>query len=260
VNLRFNKKKILVIFSALCFLFLFFSFLVPSLKPALLNTLKQPFGIITLIRREFSALVFFHHNYTENERLRIEAGFLNNKLNALREVSFENTRLHKLLSFKTNSPLKVIAARVIGRSADSWSKGIIIDKGGSSGIKRSMVAITYLGLVGRVTEVTESTSKISLISDPNLGVSALVQRSRQEGLVCGTLGTYLIMKYLPLESDIKINDVIITSGLNETYPKGLVIGVVVDIRGEFSGLSRYVVIRPAVNLSNVEEVLIIVSS
>jgi rod shape-determining protein MreC len=121
-----------------------------------------------------------------------------------------------------------------------------------------MAAITYLGLLGRVAETSESTSKIMLVSDPDMGVSGLIQRSRQEGLVCGTLGSHLIMKYLPEEADIKVSDIVVTSGLSQEYPKGLLIGRVIDIGREFSGLSRYAVIEPAVKLSNIEEVLIIV--
>lgn len=184
---------------------------------------------------------------------------LKNKLNAREEIYLENARLKSLLYFKQKSPYKLIAARVIARSADSWSSSVIIDKGKYNGIKRGMAVITYLGLAGRVIETQEFTSKILLINDPNLGVSSLVQRSRQEGLICGTLGTHLIMRYLPEESDIRIQDVIITSGLNETYPKGLLIGAVVGIGKEFSGLSRFAIIKPAVNLSNIEEVLIIIS-
>lgn len=180
------------------------------------------------------------------------------KLNTLNEIYLENMRLKNLLSFKQQSPYKLIAARVIGRSLDSWSSVVLIDKGSFSGIKRGMVAITYLGLLGRVIETTKSTSKILLISDPNLSISGVVQRSRQEGLVSGTLGTHLIMKYLPEEADIRISDTIVTSGLNAAYPKGLLIGKVVDINKEFSGLSRYAIIKPAVNLSDIEEVLVII--
>ena len=66
------------------------------------------------------------------------------------------------------------------------------------------------------------------------------------------------MKYLPDDADIKLQDVIVSSGLNDTYPKGLLIGTVIDIGKEFSGLSRYCLIKPAVNLSNLEEVLIVI--
>jgi len=68
----------------------------------------------------------------------------------------------------------------------------------------------------------------------------------------------LIMKYLPKDSDIKASDIIITSGLTDNYPKGLLIGRVISIGEEFSGLSRYAIVKPAVDLSNIEEVLIII--
>ena len=180
------------------------------------------------------------------------------KLNAANEVELENKRLKENLSFKQKSSYKLIAARVIGRTPDNWSSVIIIDKGRYNGIKRGFVAITYLGLVGRVIETTESTSKIMLINDPDMGISSEVQRSRQEGLVSGTIGSFLVMRYLPQDCDVQISDVVITSGLTETYPKGLLIGKVVGIADEFSGLSRYAIIKPAVNLSNIEEVLIII--
>jgi len=76
--------------------------------------------------------------------------------------------------------------------------------------------------------------------------------------VSGTLGRSLIMKYLPKDADIRVNDVVITSGLTDAYPQGLLIGSVINIREEFSGLSRYCYINPAVNLSSIEEVLIII--
>jgi rod shape-determining protein MreC len=85
-----------------------------------------------------------------------------------------------------------------------------------------------------------------------------VQRSRQEGLVTGTLGGNLIMRYLPEEPDIQVSDTIITSGLNGFYPKGLLIGTVIDVGKEFSGLSHYALVKPEAKLSNIEEVLIII--
>ena len=203
-------------------------------------------------------MIFFHRNLNDNERLKKENDFLRYKLNGLNEIYLENLRLKNSLSFKQSSALKFISARVIARPADNWSTGLIINKGAVNGIRKGMAAVNYLGLAGRVVETTGSTSKIMLLSDPNLGVSSLVQRSRQEGLVCGTLGANLLMKYLPEDADIKLNDVIVTSGLNDTYPKGLFIGTVIDVGKEFSGLSRYAVVKPAVSLSSIEEILIVV--
>lgn len=180
------------------------------------------------------------------------------QLNSAQEASLENARLKNLLAFKQKTAFKVIAAKVIARSPDNWSSAVIIDKGAYSGIRTKLAVVTYSGLVGRVIETSNYTSKIMLINDASFAVSGLVQRSRQEGLVSGTLGGTLIMRYLSLDSDIKVGDIIITSGLTENYPKGLLIGSVIAIGEEFSGLSRYAIIRPTVNLSNLEEVLIII--
>lgn len=254
---KFKKKSI--IYSAIgIFLLVFLSSLVPHFRTPLLNTLKYPLNLLTLFRREVRGIIFYHHHLIQNERLKKEIDLLKHKLNALDEISLENTRLKELLSLKTKSPYRVIAARVIGRSPDNWSSLIIIDKGRYNGIRNAMIAISYLGLVGRVMETTESTSNIMLINDPNFAVSGIVKRSRQEGLVCGTLGSSLMMKYLSSEADIKVSDTIITSGLTDLYPKGLLIGTVVDIGMESSGLGRYAIIKPALDSSNIEEVLIII--
>lgn len=220
--------------------------------------LKLPLGIFANFKREIGGVVFYRRNLFQNEALKKEVDFLRNKINSLNEQVLENSRLKETLSFKKNSPLKMVAARVIARSSDSWSMNITIDKGSYNGIRQGMSVVNYLGLVGRVVEASSNFSKIALLNDPNLGVSGIVQRSRQEGLVSGTLGNSLIMKYLPEDADIKIGDTVISSGLDNVYPKGILIGKVVEIGREFSGLSRYALIKPAVNFSNLEEVLVVV--
>jgi rod shape-determining protein MreC len=253
-----SKKKSLI-YSAI---FVFFIVLLSSLSPALRKPtayiLKYPLGLCTLIKRELGGIIFYHRNLIQNERLKREIDLFRNRLNSVNEIYLENKRLKNLLSFKQKSACKVIAARIIGRAVDNWSSVVLIDKGSYNGIKRGFVVITPLGLAGRVIETTGSTSKVILINDPSFGVSAIVQRSRQEGLVSGTLGHSLIMKYLTKDSDIKVSDVIITSGLTSAYPKGLLIGSVLNIGEEFSGLSRYAIIKPAIDLSSIEEVFIII--
>ena len=237
---------------------LFLASFIPPLKSSAINTLKFPLVIFTFIGREVKAIVFYHHNFIQYERLNNELGFLRQRLNTLEETKLENSRLKKLLSLKQDSPYKVIAARVIARSADNWASLIAINKGRHHGIRTGFVVTSFNGLVGRVVDAGEFISRVMLLNDPNLSVSALDQRSRQEGLVCGTLGNSLIMKYLSRDADINPGDTIITSGLTHFYPKGLMIGQVIDVGQEFSGLSKYAIIKPAANLSNIEEVLIII--
>jgi rod shape-determining protein MreC len=186
-----------------------------------------------------------------------EVNLLKSKLVTLNELSLENARLKSLLGFKQQAPYRLVAARVIGRSPDSWSSSIIIDKGNLQGLRRGMPVITPLGLAGRVVEVATLASRVILVSDPGFGVAAMVERSRQEGLVNGSLKTNLILRYLPADADIKVGDVIITSGLNKACPKGLVIGTVTELISDSSGMSSYATIKPAVNPYNIEEVLIV---
>ncbi|MCX5713396.1 MAG: rod shape-determining protein MreC [Candidatus Omnitrophica bacterium] len=250
-------KKIFFLAGLLCVV-LFISSISLSLKAPFFFGAKFPLVIINAVKNEIKALVFFHHDFYANIALQKEVDTLKSRLSQANDTYLENARLRDLLGFKQNSPYRLVAAKVIGSSADNWSSAIIIDKGKSSGIKRLNAVITPLGLVGRVVEVQASVSKVLLANDPDFGVSATVQRSRQQGLITGTLGRLLAMKYLPKDADIKVDDTVITSGLTEAYPKGLLIGNVVEVHNDFSGLSRYALIKPAVNLSGLEEVLVIV--
>lgn len=254
---RIRKKNLVypaVIITALFFLASF----IPASRTPLLDTLRAPLGVLTFFRRQAEALIFYQRNFTQNERLKKEVDLLKHKILSLEEAQAENGRLKALLLLKEKSPYKVITARVIARPADNWSSVIIIDKGRYNGINKGMPVINYFGLIGRVVDVSESLSRVMLMNSPDFAVSAIIRRSRQEGLVSGVLGNSLVMRYLPQEADIQLSDSVITSGLTGSYPKGLFIGTVTGVGQEFGGLSRYAVIKPAVDLSGIEEVLVIV--
>ena len=219
--------------------------------------MRAPLYLCDLIGREVKGMVFYHRNYVEAGRLSRKVDFLNSKLSAMQDLSLENSRLTGLVSLKQQLPYKVIAARVIGRDPSNWSSTVIINKGSSSNIKKGAASLSFLGLVGRVTDVRSNTSTVTLINDPNVSVSARVQRSRQEGLVSGSLGGTLTLKLLPKDCDITAGDSVVTSGLTSVYPKGLLIGTVSAIANDFSGLSMYAILKPAVDLSSLEEVLIV---
>jgi rod shape-determining protein MreC len=254
---RLNRKNLTYTVLAILFL-LTTSFLIPPLRSPALVVLKYPLNLFTLIKKEIGGIIFYHRNLLENEILRKENDSLKRRIIFDNEVYLENSRLRELVNFKKRTSYKVISATVIGRSLESWSSIVILGKGRHNGIRKGMVAINYLGLAGRVVEADAFTSKIMLVSDPNLSVSAIIQRSRQEGLVSGTLGGSLVMRYLPKDADVQKGDIIITSGLTSNYPKGLVIGIVTDKGEEFSGLSVYAIIKPAVDLNSIEELLLII--
>jgi len=253
---KISKQNLKYLLAALIFV-VSIPYLISLFSNPLQKTTKTPISLFCLLQREARGLFFYHRNYLENERLRNENYLIRGKFTEFKELYQENARLKNLLVFKQKSSFKLIAARVIARAPDNWSFALLVDKGRRNGINKGMVVINYRGLVGKVAEVSDDTSKIVLINDPSLGISGIVQRSRQEGLVNGTLGSNLIMRYLPEDADVLIGDTVVTSELSKSYPKGLIIGSVVNLGKEFSGLSRYAVIRPAAQLSNLEELLVI---
>ena len=252
------KGRKLASSAALLAVVIILSLLVPAFRPGVFAVLRFPLVVLTVLKDEAGGIIFYHHNMVTNRRLTDETLLLRRKLVDAQEVSQENARLRELVAFKKDTPYKVICARVIGKNPSNWSASLIIDRGSSSGIRKGFVCVTYLGLCGRVVGVDERTSSVMLINDPNLCVSALIQRSRQEGLVCGSLSGVLLMKYLPKECDIQVSDTVITSGLTGMFPKGILIGTVSEIRDEFSGASRYAVVKPAVETSALEELLVII--
>ncbi|MCX7661399.1 MAG: rod shape-determining protein MreC, partial [Candidatus Omnitrophica bacterium] len=179
----------------------------------------------------------------ENENLKKQISELKNLLNQLQEIHHENKRLKRLLDFKERSKFKLVASRVIGYAPDNYSSVVIIDKGRKNGIKEDMTVITPEGLVGRIIQADFSFSKVMLVNDPDFRVSCRIQRSRQEGIISGALGKNLIMRYLPWDADIEVNDIVITSGLTDIYPKGIIVGRVTEINSDFVGINRYAVVK-----------------
>jgi len=254
---KLPRKTLINFILIVCFILLASNSL-SCFKDSVQKTFKPHLSFIGLLKREIGGIVFYHRNMIKAEDLALEVGVLRSKLFDLREIYQENSRFKNLLNFKQKSPLRLIPARVIGRSVDSWSSSVIIDKGKYQGIKRGMAVINHSGLIGRIIESADGVSKVLLINDPGQGISSIVQRSRQEGLVSGTLGANLIMRYLPENAQIITGDIIVTSELSQIYPKGLLIGKVINVGVEFSGLNRYAVVRPSVDLANIEEVLVII--
>jgi rod shape-determining protein MreC len=254
---KLPRKTLTNFVLVVCVVFLISSSLTCFKDPAQ-KIFKPHLSFFGLVKRELSGIIFYHLNMVKAESLQSEVDLLRLRLFDLREVVQENKRFNDLYNFKQKSPLHLVAARVIARSPDSWSSSVIIDKGRYNGIRPGMVVVSPQGLVGSIVESSQDSSKVLLINDPNQGISSIVQRSRQEGLVSGTLGTNLIMRYLPDGAQIEVGDVIITSELSRLYPKGLLVGRVVNIGVEFSGLNRYALVKPIVDLTNIEEVLVIV--
>jgi rod shape-determining protein MreC len=169
----------------------------------------------------------------------------------------------KLGAAQSALPFKTVAAPVIARDPSGVLKTIVIGAGTDQGVHVDQIVLSEQGVVGRVSEAGSNYAKITLITDSASSVSALVQTSRASGIVRGQYGDTLVMEWILQSDPVKPGDVVVTAGLGlgdelrSLYPKGLVIGTVVDVtKAEVSAYQRAVV-SPAVDLRKLENVLVI---
>ncbi|MEG0835245.1 MAG: rod shape-determining protein MreC [Christensenellaceae bacterium] len=178
------------------------------------------------------------------------------------EIKAENERLSKLLDYKQNNPTQELkVAKITGKNPGNWFDVFTIDLGVTDGIQENMAVITADGLVGRVEEVGLNHAKVMGIIDGRSGVSAIMERTRDIGVVKGSIGNdaldvALSMNYLPMGTDIVLGDKIITSGLDGLYPKGIIIGEVSELVDANGG--KNVKIKPMVDFRRLEEVMVVV--
>lgn len=195
----------------------------------------------------------------QNEELRVEREQL--KLRALQsaEAERENTRLRQMLVFQRANPAwKLKPANVIAREPANWWRNIQIDLGKRDGLRADLAVLTADGLVGRTTEVGETRSRVILLGDPNCRVAALVQETRENGVI--SAGTSVLdnsiveLGYLSRSGGLKPGQLVVTSGLGGIFPKGIPIGQLVDFRAVEFGLYTEARVKLAVNLNLLEEV------
>lgn len=242
-------------------------FIIVTLPLSLRSSLKsdsvsvaQPFLTLTTvtiekIAKHTKAVFSYFSLLKENEKLKIQIFELEEKVVSLEEASRENQRLRGLLLFKKDSDWTLLPARVIGRDSSLWFNSILINKGKKHGIREGMPVISQGGLTGRVISAGTLASQVRLITDINSRVSVIVQDSREAGVSMGQ-GTNLVnIKYLSMTSGLRVDDLVITSGLDQLYPKGLVVGKIFSIRPEPDGVTRTALVRPSVDLFRLEEVL-----
>lgn len=196
----------------------------------------------------------------ENQRLKRELDLLKEQNGRLREASVATERFSALLEFKKQVFPASVAAQVIGRDTGNWYKTIILNKGASDGLQSDQGVITPAGVVGRIVKTTASTAVVLLVTDPNNAIAGLIQRTRDEGIVEGTTQGQARLKYIPLLSDVRPGDHVVTSGLVMGFPRGIPIGTIIRIDKEEDALFQSAELSPEVDPNRVEEVLVIRSS
>ena len=205
------------------------------------------------------------HTKQNNKILSAELEKLQFQLNQLKEIQLENDRLRELLNFKQRISPFMIPAQVIAKDISTEFETIRINKGSSDSvnhiaIQKNMAVVTPQGIVGYVREATPDHSVVLTIIDPGSRVDAIVQSSRARGVVVGVLGGKLRMKYVNRTEDVKIDDLVITSGLGGIFPKGLMIGKIHKVVKKPYGTEQYIEIEPTVDFSKLEEIFVVLGT
>lgn len=195
----------------------------------------------------------------ENRALKVIVDGLKADQVRLIEESLANRRLRALLGFKERAGLPSVAGEVIGEDLSTESRTVLIDKGKNDGIRRNSAVVNESGVIGKVTEVGDNTSKVLLLLDHRSAVDGLIQRTRAKTVVRGRGVPAASLEYLERREDVRTGDLVVTSGLGGVFPKGLRIGTVQSIESAPYGLFQRADLVPAVEFARLEEVLVLTS-
>jgi rod shape-determining protein MreC len=194
----------------------------------------------------------------ENAALRQELQALQIRLQEERAMAQRTQDLRQLLELRQRAELETTAAEIIAAGASPEFRTVTLDKGSADGLVADMAVISPGGVVGRVILSSPRAAKVQLLVDRNAAAGAVVERSRAQGVVVGVGADGLRMDYVPGTADVKAGDLVVTSGIDGIYPKGFVIGTVQTVdRGP--GTYHEIRIRPAVDFSRIEEVLVVLT-
>jgi len=208
------------------------------------------------IRNLWSGYIALQGAHRENAALKLELQTLQVRLQEERAEAQRTDSLRQLLELRERADLDTTAAEVIAAAASPEFRTVTIDKGTGAGLQTNMAVISPAGVVGRVILPSGRASKVQLLIDRNAAAGALIERTRVQGVVEGFGDGSLRMEYVPGTADVKSGDLVVTSGIDGIYPKGFVIGTIEQVeRGD--GGYHEITVRPAVDFSRLEEVLVV---
>lgn len=193
--------------------------------------------------------------HEQNRELQIQLASARADIQKLSEQAAEGRRLRELLEFKSQLPFQTIAAEVIATSPGETSNAIFIDKGTDAGLVPDMAVITPAGIVGKTIAVFPRSSQVLLITATASGVASALERSRVQGIVKGGGQIRCTLHYVMNETRVAAGEMILTSGLDQIYPKGLLVGTVAQV--DDGNIYKSIQLRPAVALDRLEAVLVV---
>ena len=195
-----------------------------------------------------------------NSELESENASLRSQVVELRQQLQEVNVLYSLLDFARAHPEnEYIAAAVIGKDPSPFLHYIFIDQGSDAGILHGMPVVTSQGLVGRVDAVTAGASRVHLITDPGSTINIILQSNQAEALMKGSITGDVTLDQVAQDVDLKVGEIVLTSGAGGNYPANLLVGQVVNVRKRENDLYQTATIQPVVDFSRLQAVMIIKS-
>ena len=261
----FEKNKIAIALLAL-FLLLFWLVTV-QVKAGRFTVLEKPvLAVSGAVERIFTGVyrgvagvgggyLFLVRTERENERLLAELGRLRLENQITNELLSENERLRAALGFKKLNPPASVVVQIIGKESSPSSSTITVNKGSEDGLVRDVPVDTPDCVHGRVHSVLPGTARVQLLTDPGSTIAVRVQRNREEGLLEGKLDR-CALKYVSFYVDVQEGDLLVTSGLDGIYPKGLPVATVTKVRKHEASSFQTVYANPVVRVSRLEEALV----
>ena len=242
VNVRYEKSN------------LFFESIVVWFFSPIQNLLTSTTSYVS---DAFDHYFFLVETSKENDRLLLKVNLLSKKNNELIERNKLLERSDNLIEFLDKDERPFVIAKVIGYDATQWSKVIFINRGTNHKVQKNSSVMNNAGVIGHVIHSSPNSSKVLLITDSRSAVDSLFQETRESGITVGTGENICKMKFVPISAKINLGDKVVSSGLGGVFPKGLVVGRVVDIVKQSQELFQDIMVEPSADLSNIEEVIVL---
>jgi len=215
-------------------------------------------GGITGVRHVWGSYVGLRHVKAENEELKRQLAEAQIAMQQQRALADRARGLEKLLELRDHLNLATTGAQIIGAAASPDFRTLTIDKGTRDGLRPDMAVIAPAGIVGRIVVPSARSAKVQLLIDRNAAAGVIVERTRAQGVVVGSGDDRLQMQYVSEASDVAVGDLLVTSGIDTIYPKGLAVGRVESVEKNGPAFKR-IVVKPAVDFSQLEEVLVVLT-
>ena len=225
---------------------------------------KIVYNVNDKLKESFDFFINFSKVKKENEELAAKNAELENKLIEYNRMKDENTTLREMFDYsQANENYNYLGCNIVGYSGGNISNGYIIDKGINDGVKKDMIVITPAGLVGKVTKSESSYSIVQTILNENIAVASMVESTRETtGILQGATDNknknLTILSNIPIDSEIKEGDVILTSGLGGMYPQEIRIGEVISVEVDSVGIMKKAIVKPYVDFNKLGGLFVVV--